>query len=667
MKRYCLPFKFIAFLLASICFLGVLVCGYGTVSLFSANLYQEYPYSLAQSLLYEDGKNLGIAAARYYYATTIGECPKELVDHLYGLTYYGGSTVSVNQDGAEVYFVGDNIKDGITIDYQLSFDCPTLVIEESGTGSPDETENPEAQPGSNTTDTDLTQRPIYTYEVLVSGQRIVYKVRYTEVRLNARVTFDQSKLNSTNYQMLSTFFPYRYVLIAGLAFFLLVGISLLIYLLWAAGRSRNGNVELSGLSKLPLDIYLAFILIFYYSLRQLFYGLFNNIYPFHIMVFNLTRIALAVPLLLGFLYILAAQSKCRSGYWWWHTLIGQIIGFFLRGIRALFRLMPAIWQWLVIGFAMAISLAVSFVLGFVEGDPVFYTVFLLCVLLSFGLICYGGYCLGMLLTGAKKMAQGELSHKVPEAHLIGAFRDCARQLNCLSGAADEAMQQTIRSERMKTELITNVSHDIKTPLTSIINFVDLLGKPHTPEDEAQYLEVLSRQSQSLKKLIEDLMELSKANTGNMTVNLSTLDAVEVANQALGEFSDKLAAAQLTPVFRTAEESLSITADGRLVWRVMSNILGNVAKYAAPNTRVYVDLTGEESSVRLSVRNISRAELNVSAEELLERFVQGDVSRNSEGSGLGLNIAKCLMEIQGGSLQLTLDGDLFKVTLTFPRA
>lgn len=265
------------------------------------------------------------------------------------------------------------------------------------------------------------------------------------------------------------------------------------------------------------------------------------------------------------------------------------------------------------------------------------------------------------------MSEGELDYRIPEDKLLGAFKTCARQLNSLSGAAKIAAEKQLRSERMKTELITNVSHDIKTPLTSIINFVDLLEKPHSDEEETQYLDVLSRQSQSLKKLIEDLMDLSKASTGNMAVNLTAIDIIEAANQALGEFSDKLEKAQLTPIFRTPDSCSTIWADGRLVWRVLSNLLGNVVKYAAPCTRVYLDVAEQEKTVSLSLRNISHEELNITAEELLERFVQGDTSRNTEGSGLGLNIAQSLMEVQHGSLALTLDGDLFKVTLTFPKA
>ena len=223
----------------------------------------------------------------------------------------------------------------------------------------------------------------------------------------------------------------------------------------------------------------------------------------------------------------------------------------------------------------------------------------------------------------------------------------------------------MKSERMKAELVTNVSHDIKTPLTSIINYVDLLQKAKSQEEAESYLEVLERQSQRLKKLIEDLMEMSKASTGNMVVELKPLDAVEAVNQALGEFSEKLEQAQLTPVITKSQEAIMVLADGRLTWRVLSNLLGNAVKYAMPGTRLYIGLLQTETDVQISLKNISREQLNVNSEELMERFVRGDASRNTEGSGLGLNIARSLMELQAGQLQLLVDGDLFKATLIFP--
>jgi signal transduction histidine kinase len=251
--------------------------------------------------------------------------------------------------------------------------------------------------------------------------------------------------------------------------------------------------------------------------------------------------------------------------------------------------------------------------------------------------------------------------------MLGDFKDFSESLNNINEGLQTAVNEKMKSERFKTELITNVSHDIKTPLTSIINFVDWLQKPHTPEQNAQYLEILRRQSYQMKRLIEDLIELSKANTGNMTVNLARLDAVETVNQALGEFSDKLDAAGLTPVFRQPENPIFVLADGRLLWRVLSNLLTNAIKYAMAGTRLYLDLVCADDQVRLSIKNVSKEILQHSSEQLMERFSQGDTSRQSGGSGLGLNIAQSLMEVQGGSLELELDGDLFKVTICFPEA
>ena len=282
-------------------------------------------------------------------------------------------------------------------------------------------------------------------------------------------------------------------------------------------------------------------------------------------------------------------------------------------------------------------------------------------------ILYGSNCFGRLLEGAKRMRSGDLESKVEDNYLVGCFREFAGELNGLADVAMVAAQNQLKSERMKTELITNVSHDIKTPLTSIINYVDLLEKPHTAEEEKAYVEVLSRQSQRLKKLIDDLMEMSKASTGNIQVEIGEIDAVEAVTQALGEFADKLTTAGLTPVFHQSEENIMLLADGRLLWRAMSNVLSNAVKYALPGTRLYVDVSATQDKAIISFKNISGAQLNISAEELMERFVRGDSSRNTEGSGLGLNIAKSLMELQKGQLQLLVDGDLFKVTLVFPRA
>ena len=224
----------------------------------------------------------------------------------------------------------------------------------------------------------------------------------------------------------------------------------------------------------------------------------------------------------------------------------------------------------------------------------------------------------------------------------------------------------MKSEHLKTELITNVSHDLKTPLTSIINYADLLGTQNAdPEQVAEYAEVLLRQSKRLKKLLDDLLEASKATTGNLEVNLEPCEISVLLSQAVGEYEQRFEEKQLALIVRQPEESVVITADGRHLWRVFDNLLNNICKYAQENTRVYLTVEKDEREVRIIFRNMSKYPLELSAEELEERFVRGDKSRHMEGNGLGLSIAGSLTELQGGHMDITTDGDLFKVILKFP--
>ena len=340
------------------------------------------------------------------------------------------------------------------------------------------------------------------------------------------------------------------------------------------------------------------------------------------------------------------------------SLVRAFLRFSWHTLQRFSQLLPLTWQWLLVGLGMIFVLLVCFNVRSI-GSQFFGIALCICI------VMYGAHCFGLLLENTKRMSRGNLHTKVDDKLLLGSFQEYATHLNALADVAVEAAKQQMKSERMKAELVTNVSHDIKTPLTNIINYVDLLQKAETQEQAEQYLEVLDRQSQRLKKLIEDLMEMSKASTGNMTVDLMAVNAVEAINQALGEFSEKLEKAQLTPVFNPPENPVMMTADGRLTWRVLSNLLGNAVKYALPGTRLYIDLVAVNGQVLISLKNISKEQLNVSSEELMERFVRGDASRNTEGSGLGLNIAKSLMELQKGQLQLLVDGDLFKATLIFP--
>jgi signal transduction histidine kinase len=267
---------------------------------------------------------------------------------------------------------------------------------------------------------------------------------------------------------------------------------------------------------------------------------------------------------------------------------------------------------------------------------------------------------------SEKMADGDLSYKVDTSKMFFDFRKHGENLNKISEGMSKAVDERIKSEHFKTELITNVSHDIKTPLTSIINYVDLLGKEELNNEKAtEYLEVLERQSSKLKKLIEDLVEASKASSGNLSVNNEKLEAGVFITQTVGEFEEKLSAAGLELIINKPEEPVYILADGRHLWRVMDNLMNNICKYAQPMSRVYVNLEAD-TKVHITFRNISKYPLNLSGEELMERFVRGDKSRNTEGHGLGLSITQSLIKLMNGEMDITVDGDLFKVILTFNR-
>ena len=485
--------------------------------------------------------------------------------------------------------------------------------------------------------------------------------------------------NSTTYWNLLTvlsslrnlFLP---CLLIGLAVFAVA----IVYLIVASGHGRRTEmIRAGGLNRLPLDLYTMAAVGGAVGLCALGITLIDWFYYQEGLILQPgLAILTALPFLgasvcaVGYIFALAAQFKTGQGFWWRNSLIGRCLRLFVRGCRWLWRqtvrllsVMNTMWQWVLVGLGLCLGWFLVILLSHASAIWVLAFLFMLGVTMLAAV--YGAYAFGIILEGARRMSGGDLNRKISVKYLIGCFADCAGRLNALADVAVVAARNQLKSERMKTELITNVSHDIKTPLTSIINYVDLLQKPHTEEEGEAYLAVLARQSGQMKKLIEDLMDMSKASTGNMAVDITEMDAVEVVNQALGEYTDKLAAVPLYPVIRCPEEKLMIRADGKLVWRVLSNLLQNAVKYALPGTRLYVDIARVEGNAVISLKNISREELNISADELMERFVRGDTSRNTEGSGLGLNIAKSLMELQKGQLRILVDGDLFKTSMVFP--
>ena len=328
----------------------------------------------------------------------------------------------------------------------------------------------------------------------------------------------------------------------------------------------------------------------------------------------------------------------------------------------LVRILPVTWR-VVLGVIGILGGQSLLVLLFLSGS---FLIFLLTAVLDAALVVAAAWMtfqLQKVRDMGSALAAGDLDAQLDTEKMYFDIKRHAEDLNAIGVGMNKAVEQRLKSERLKTELITNVSHDIKTPLTSIVNYVDLLKKEELPPAAREYVSVLDRQSHRLKKLTEDLVEASKASTGNIAVQLEPIVVNEIIHQAVGDYDEKLAAGKLEVIVNTYEGNLMALADGRLLWRVLDNLLSNVCKYAMAGTRVYVDLGARDGKVVLSVKNISRDPLNVSAEELMERFVRGDASRHTEGSGLGLNIARSLMDLMGGGFELYVDGDLFKAELT----
>ena len=459
---------------------------------------------------------------------------------------------------------------------------------------------------------------------------------------------------------------------------ILLALACLIVLFCAAGhRKRETEPRLNQLDRIPLDLYAAAVvgacILLIFVIGDVLRWNMPSGYAAKIQaaIFLLAVVCFAFGLVLALLLSFATRVKC--GKWWRNTVIYRVLRLIWRVIKAVWhgigrfgRMIPIVWRTALIMLGLYIIGFILFILMYDESGG-WLLVGLLFSIVIYAAAIFGAWQMKGIKKAGQQLAEGKFDEKIDTKHMYWEFKSHAENLNSIGDGLAKEVAQRMKSERLKTELITNVSHDIKTPLTSIINYADLLQKAKTEEERAEYLAVLERQSQRLKKLTEDLVEASKASTGNMSVNLAPTNTQEIINQSYGEYSSKLEAGRLNTVINIPETAPAVMADGRLLWRVIDNLFNNVVKYALPETRVYVDVRTEGAAAVISMKNISRAALNVSAEELMERFVRGDASRHTEGSGLGLNIAKSLTELQHGEFSISTDGDLFKAEIRLPLA
>ena len=506
----------------------------------------------------------------------------------------------------------------------------------------------------------------YFQDYIEKNNEPTYRIEYSLAKdLNAR---DDFYYCDTVYNLQ---YRFRYIIFPIEFFSIIILIGSVIFLFYGAGHvDDKPGITLSWIDKIPLDIF-AFIVLMVWTYAS-FYT-YNNGFPdiainFYqqgyyygfakasIIKYIMVIVGGVIPFLhFTLLFFLSLATRIKYGNWYKNTLIyyiGTIISDLLQigGYFPAFLLGSFVF-W--VAFYFLVQLQLYALLG------------LFLFIASYALF-WRAYEAALLKKAIHKFANGETDFSFHTSRLSHFFKIQALALYKIKDFAEAAAKKSIRAEHLQNELITNVSHDIKTPLTSIINYVHLLQHVEDPEQAKKYIAVLEKQSKRLQKLTEDLIEASKASTGNITVNIMPNDLHELLEQAIGEYSDRFDACKLEIVTNIPESARSVMADGRLLWRVFSNLFSNLVKYAQPETRVYINSVRTiDNNIMISIKNVSREALNISAEELTQRFVRGDESRHSEGSGLGLNIVENLVHLQNGYFNIVIDGDLFRTNIILP--
>lgn len=441
------------------------------------------------------------------------------------------------------------------------------------------------------------------------------------------------------------------------AFYFILFVVSLTFVFWSAGYvPKRDEPKAGGLHAIPFDLYLILSLLGAVGC----YAMIDTTDELFMFFGFMGWAVLLIALIYTIPVRIRTKTLCKN------TLISRIYRAVKHAAEVTDEATGSRLTIIIILFTfIVISMAEVFMFYvFSEYDSA--TVISIARILELPLILFSLVALTALHNGARAISKGDTSYRISTSLLFGPFKRHAEYLNNINDGVTKAVEERLRSESLKTELITNVSHDLKTPLTSIVNYIDLLKKTDIRDEKAkEYIAVIDRQSQRLKKLTVDIVEASKAATGNVQVNYEDTALNVILLQTNGEYIERLQEKSLTLVQEIPDEEIRISTDGRLLWRIIDNLMNNICKYSMPGTRVYLTLWQHQGRAFISFRNISRHKLNITPENLTERFVRGDSSRNTEGSGLGLSIANSLTEIMGGKLSIIIDGDLFKVTLSFP--
>lgn len=516
------------------------------------------------------------------------------------------------------------------------------------------------------------QRNLSYYNTDDSGMRIYYDVDFKDIEFYGAYTEELSE-DSTEYQIVriaSIMKPFEsgiYIILPVSAIML---IALITYLVISIGYKKGvEGIDLNDFDKIPLEIVICSAII----VVTIVIGCCIGIIELNQSITDLTVSAMITAYVL--IYYVCAITV--------NTVIKRIKSktfgntcWLVRFNRCIFRELKNIWN--TFNYSTNITVKVIIYIALAIIIPVIvYVVFystglsmILCLAI-FSFIVYRllkeCVCMDKIDKKLKEMYDGNNSTKLKEEEFTNTLKKQVKYINDISNGFENAIDEKMKSERLKTELITNVSHDIKTPLTSIINYVDLLKQEEIKNEKAkEYIAILDQKSQRLKKLIEDLVEASKVSTGNVKLNLESINICELIKQMIGEFEDRFKKKGLDIIINMPNEGIYVKADNRYMYRVIENLFSNISKYALENSRVYVDIYDKGETVEIEIKNISKDKLNISVDELMQRFVRGDKSRNTEGSGLGISISKSLTELQNGKFNMEIDGDLFKVELEFTK-
>lgn len=505
-------------------------------------------------------------------------------------------------------------------------------------------------------------------DVFYNGMEQMYGGKGNVLFLCVNTSFPQEDSFYEARQEYSNMYPWIYIGMAAMVISALGCIICFIYLSTIAGKTGEGKeYVICWFDKIPTE--LVFIAASICAIITIL--IFGEVF-YRFGASELAGLLVICGVLAFFssalflLFYLSFVRRIRAGILWNKSITCWIV----RGIGSVFHARKPATK-MIIWFGIHVLGCLITIPMLMEWNESYRALGILCFIgmsVAEGvLIVREGVQRNKVLEGIRKISEGDLEFKIDTRELKGDNKKLAEAVNTIGDGLFHAVDDSMKNERLKADLITNVSHDIKTPLTSIINYVDLLKREDIPNERAQnYLAVLEQKSQRLKQLTEDLLEASKISSGNITLQMERINFIELVYQTGGEFNEKFEAKGLTAITKLPREPVVIMADGRRIWRVVENLYNNVAKYAMPNTRVYVDMVAEEERVTLSIKNISQNALNIQADELTERFIRGDVSRSTEGSGLGLSIAKNLTELMGGEFEIYLDGDLFKVSISFRR-